>query len=308
MTHRGLERENEYLRMRLARSEAYRRRLEDTKELNAGLHRQIILEIEAARRKIALKEKESAKALRLAGEVQKNLLPRHHLTIGDIEVAGKNLPSHAIGGDYFDYLQHDPACSTCLSVVVGDISGHGVDAALLMTSARGFLRTRVGQPGSAAEIVTDMNRYLAEDVLDSGRFMTLFFLSIDPQAHKLHWVRAGHDPALVYLPSQDRFAILKGEGLALGVDRRESYVTNVIDGLEAGQIIVIATDGIFEARDHHGDMFGHARLKDTIRRYCTESARQIVDRVFDAVAAHVEDLPPEDDRTLVVIKHHLIST
>lgn len=96
--------------------------------------------------------------------------------------------------------------------------------------------------------------------------------------------------------------------MALWVDRRESYVTNVIDGLEAGQIIVIATDGIFEARDHHGDMFGHARLKDTIRRYCTESARQIVDRVFDAVAAHVEDLPPEDDRTLVVIKHHLIST
>jgi sigma-B regulation protein RsbU (phosphoserine phosphatase) len=220
LTPRGLERENEYLRMRLARSEAYRRRLEDTKELNAGLHRQIIQEIEAARRKIALKEKESAKALRLAGEVQKNLLPRHHLTIGGIEVAGKNLPSHAIGGDYFDYLQHDPACSTCLSVVVGDISGHGVDAALLMTSARGFLRTRVGQPGSAAEIVTDMNRYLAEDVLDSGRFMTLFFLSIDPQARKLHWVRAGHDPALVYLPSQDRFEMLKGEGLALGVDRR----------------------------------------------------------------------------------------
>jgi len=177
-----------------------------------------------------------------------------------------------------------------------------------MTSVRGFLRTRVGQPGSAAEIVTDMNRYLAEDVLDSGRFMTLFFLSIDPQAHKLHWVRAGHDPALVYLPSQDRFAMLKGEGLALGVDRRGSYAVNVVDGLEAGQIIVIATDGIFEARDHHGDMFGHARLQDTIRHYCTESARQIVDRVFEAVAAHVEDLPPEDDRTLVVIKHHPVPT
>jgi serine phosphatase RsbU (regulator of sigma subunit) len=308
LTPRGLERENEYLRMRLARSETYRRRLEDTKELNAGLHRQIIQEIETARRKIALKEKESAKALRLAGEVQKNLLPRHHLTIGGLEVAGKNLPSHAIGGDYFDYLQHDPACSTCLSVVVGDISGHGVDAALLMTSARGFLRTRVGQPGSAAEIVTDMNRYLAEDVLDSGRFMTLFFLSIDPQARTLQWVRAGHDPALVYLPSQDRFEMLKGEGLALGVDRRMSYVTNVVDGLEAGQIIAIATDGIFEARDRHGDMFGHARLKDTIRRCCTESARQIVERVFEAVAVHVEGSPPEDDRTLVVIKHHPIPT
>ena len=302
MTPSALARDNAYLRTKLARSEAYRRRLEDTKEQNAGLHRQIIQEIEAARRKIAHKEKESDKALRLAGEVQKNLLPRRHLNIGGIEVAGKNLPSHAISGDYFDYLQHDPACSTCLSVVVGDISGHGVDAALLMTSARGFLRTRVAQPGSAAEIVTDMNRYLAEDVLDSGRFMTLFFLSIDPQAGRVQWVRAGHDPAMVYLPSQDRFEELMGEGPALGIDRGSAYAANVFEGLEEGQIIVIATDGIFEARNRRGDMFGHRRLRDTIRQYRSDPAHRILEHVFEAVAGHAEGLPPEDDRTLVVIK------
>jgi len=302
MTLHDLARDNAYLRRKLARSEAYRRRLEDSKELNAGLHRQIIQEIEAARHKIALKEKESDKALRLAGEVQKNLLPRRHLTIDGIEVAGKNLPSHAISGDYFDYLQHDAACRTCLSVVVGDISGHGVDAALLMTSARGFLRTRVAQPGSAAEIVTDMNRYLAEDVIDSGRFMTLFFLSIDPQAHRVEWVRAGHDPAMVYLPSRDGFEELMGEGLALGVDRGGTYTANVFEGLEEGQIIAIATDGIFETRNRRGDMFGHRRLQDTIRQYRSEPAHVILENVFDAVAGHAEGLPAEDDRTLVVIK------
>jgi phosphoserine phosphatase RsbU/P len=304
----ALARENAYLRSKLARSEAYRRRLEASKELNAGLHRQIIQEIETARRKIAFKEKESDKALRLAGEVQKNLLPRRHLNIGGIEVAGKNLPSHAISGDYFDYLQHDPDCSTCLSVVVGDISGHGVDAALLMTSARGFLRTRVAQPGSAAEIVTDMNRYLVEDVIDSGRFMTLFFLSIDPQARQIQWVRAGHDPAMVYLPSQDRFETLKGEGLALGVERNETYAANVFDGLEEGQIIVIATDGIFEARNRRGDMFGRKRLQDTIRQYRSEPADRILENVFDAVAKYAEGLPPEDDQTLVVIKKSPLAT
>lgn len=307
-TPNALARENASLRRKLARSEAYRRRLEDSKELNAGLHRQIIQEIEAARRKIAHKEKESDKALRLAGEVQKNLLPRRHLNIGGIEVAGKNLPSHAISGDYFDYLQHDASCRTCLSIVVGDISGHGVDAALLMTSARGFLRTRVAQPGSAAEIVTDMNRYLAEDVIDSGRFMTLFFLSIDPQARQVQWVRAGHDPAMVYLPSQDRFEALKGEGLALGVERNETYAANVFEGLEEGQIIVIATDGIFEARNPRGDMFGRKRLQDTIRQYRGESAHRILENVFDAVAEHAEGLPPEDDQTLVVIKKSPIAT
>jgi len=147
-----------------------------------------------------------------------------------------------------------------------------------------------------------MNRYLAEDVLDSGRFMTLFFLSIDPQARSVQWVRAGHDPALVYLPSQDRFEVLKGEGLALGVERNETYAANVFEGLEEGQIIVIATDGIFEACNRRGDMFGHKRLQDTIRQYRREPAHRILEHVFEAVAGHVEGLSPEDDRTLVVIK------
>ena len=299
---RALERENDYLRMKLARSEAYRRRLEDTKELNAGLHRQIIQEIETARRKIAYKEKESAKALRLAGEVQKNLLPRRPLTVGGLEVAGKNIPSDAIGGDYYDFLQHDPDCSTCLSVVVGDISGHGVDAALLMTSARGFLRTRVAQPGSAAQIITEMNCYLVDDVLDSGRFMTLFFLSLDPRANTIRWVRAGHDPAIVYLPSRDRFDTLKGEGLALGIKQGVTYQENAFTTLEDQQIIVIATDGVFEARNRRGDMFGYRRLQDTIRRYRDAPAHRILEAVFEAVALHGKGLPPEDDRTLVVIK------
>ena len=307
MTAVALRRENEHLRMKLARSEAYRRRLEDTKELNAGLHRQVIQEVEAARREIALKEKESAKALRLAGEVQKNLLPRHHLTIGGIQVAGKNVPSHAIGGDYFDYLQHDPECATCLSVVVGDISGHGVDAALLMTSARGFLRTRVLQPGSAAGIITDMNRYLVRDVLDSGRFMTLFFLSLDPQARRIHWVRAGHDPAVIYRPSRDRFEFLRGDGLALGVRKDMSYSENVFEGLEDGQIIAIATDGIFEARSPEGRMFGRSRLQDIIRQHHRKTADQILENVFSAVADHAEGLPPDDDQTLVIIKKCILS-
>ena len=298
----ALKKENAFLHQRLAQSEAYRRRLENIKELNAGLHRQIIEEVEAARREIAQREIESLKALRLAAEVQKNLLPRGRLVVDGIEVAGRNLPSQAIGGDYFDYLQHDPSCRVCLSVAVGDISGHGVDAALLMTSARGFLRTRVSQPGSGAEIVADMNRYLAADVLDSGRFMTLFFLSINPRAREIRWVRAGHDPALVYLPSQDRFEELVGEGLALGVDPDCRYTESVFPQLEKGQIVVIATDGISEARDRSGAMFGRERLQETIHHFRTESAERIVGHVFDAVARHSGDQPPEDDRTLVVVK------
>ena len=297
------EDEKAFLRTKLARSEAYRRRLEDIKELNAGLHRQIIQEVEAARREIARREEESATALRLAGEVQKNLLPRGHLTIGDLQVAGRNRPCKAIGGDYFDYLKPDPSCYDCLSVAVGDISGHGVDAALLMTSARGFLRTRVAQADGAARIVTDMNNYLVEDVLDSGRFMTLFFLSIDPRRGELRWVRAGHDPAMVYRPSKDRFETLRGDGMALGVEPGIVYAESALDALEPGQLIAIATDGIFEARDRQGTMFGRPRLQEILHRCRQESAPTILDRVFEALARHTGGVAPEDDQTLVVVKN-----
>jgi sigma-B regulation protein RsbU (phosphoserine phosphatase) len=102
-------------------------------------------------------------------------------------------------------------------VVVGDITGHGVDAALLMATARAFLRMRASQPGTLTDTVTAMNRHLVEDVSETGKFMTLFFLTLDVGKKTIEWVRAGHDPAWLYDPDEDRFEDLKGAGVALGV-------------------------------------------------------------------------------------------
>jgi sigma-B regulation protein RsbU (phosphoserine phosphatase) len=147
-----------------------------------------------------------------------------------------------------------------------------------------------------------MNRHLAQDVLDTGRFMTLFYATIDRENRRLSWVRAGHDPALIYDPRQDKFEELRGSGLALGVDEGVSYEENHRLGLVGGEIIAIGTDGIWEARDKDGEMFGKARFREIIRRNARAGAEAILEAVYDELERFRFGLKPEDDVTLVVVK------
>ena len=185
---------------------------------------------------------EHKKALVLAGEVQKSLLPQNKPVVQGLDIAGKNISCDEIGGDYFDFLLRRDTNKGSFSAVVGDISGHGVDSALLMTTARAFLRMRASQPGTISEIITAMNRHLTRDVLETGRFMTLFYLTIYPEKDRIGWVRAGHDPALIYDPERDEFSELKGNGVALGMYENFEYQENSTKGLINGQIIAIGTD------------------------------------------------------------------
>ena len=245
---------------------------------------------------------EHKKALALAGEVQKSLLPRDKPMIQGLDIAGKNVSCDEIGGDYFDFIWRRDSKKGPFSVVVGDISGHGVDSALLMTTARAFLRMRASQPGSISEIVTAMNRHLTRDVLETGRFMTLFYLSVDPENDRLEWVRAGHDPALLYDPVQDGFEELKGVGVALGVDEGFNYQENHKTGITSGQIIAIGTDGIWEAINTNGDMFGKDRFRDVIRRHAHAAANEILNAVYNELNQFTMGQKSEDDITLVIIK------
>lgn len=245
---------------------------------------------------------EHKKSLALAGEVQKSLLPQHGLRFDGLEIAGRSLSCEEIGGDYFDFLWGEEYSNNPFSVVVGDITGHGVDAALLMTTARAFLRMRASQSGSISQIVNELNHHLARDILDSGRFMTLFYLTIDRKSRNLRWVRAGHDPAIVYDPSHDRFEELKGEGLALGVNDTFSYEENLRTGMVEGQIIAVGTDGIWDARNKDGIMYGKDRLKKILRREANEGAEVILNAVYDDITLFTRGMRIEDDITLVVVK------
>ena len=245
---------------------------------------------------------EHKKALMLAGEVQKSMLPSEMPRVRGLDIAGRNVSCDEIGGDYYDFIWRRDSTKGMFSIVVGDISGHGVDSALLMTTARAFLRMRASQPGTISEIVTAMNNHLAQDTLDTGKFMTLFCLTIDPERQCLDWVRAGHDPALIYSPEQDEFEELKGIGIALGVSDGFKYAENHKTGLRNGQIIAIGTDGIWEAFNRDGEMFGKARYQDIIKKNADKSAEEILNAVYHELSKFTLGKKSEDDITLVIAK------
>lgn len=242
------------------------------------------------------------KALQLAAEVQKGLLPEHPPVISGLDIAGKSLACDEVGGDYFDYLPQPHSNNKSVSLVIGDISGHGVDSALLMSSARACLRMRALQPGSVEEIVTALNANLTEDVGETGRFMTLFFLHIDREQKKLEWVRAGHDPALLYDPLDNGFKELVGPGLTLGIDKNYGYKSQIMGNLKPGQIITLMTDGIWEGCNKQGEMFGKDRLKAIIQKNSTEPAGGILGEILDEISRFTRGVAQEDDLTLVVVK------
>ncbi|MGW8187182.1 MAG: SpoIIE family protein phosphatase, partial [Desulfobacterales bacterium] len=194
-------------------------------------------------------------AMNVAMQIQYNLLPQAPPNLSGLDVRGMAFYCEETGGDYFDYLCVDEEGRQRLCVAVGDVSGHGLPSALLMATARGLLRQRVSMRGSLGDIVTDINQRFTEDVERSGRFMTLFLARIDRGRKKIEWVRAGHDPALLYDPATEAFISLKGKGLPLGVDAaipyRESSTT-----IEDGQVLFIGTDGIWETGNEMGELFG----------------------------------------------------
>ncbi len=242
------------------------------------------------------------RSLSLAAEVQRGLLPQEAPQIEGLDVAGRTLSCDEIGGDYFDFLVDRQCPQDAFSMVVGDVTGHGVDAALLMATARAFLRMRASQCGDSAQIVTEMNRHLARDVTDSGRFMTLSFIRFDRSDRSLHWVRAGHPPALLYDPSADRFRQLIGRGLPLGVDDQYRYEEYIDTGLCAGHVIAIGTDGIWEASDRQRNNYGLGRFCEVIRQNAGLSAQAILEAVFNDIKTFTMGARQEDDITLLVAK------
>lgn len=250
-----------------------------------------------------LKERDRMRhLLEVAKEVQQNFLPKSDPRVAGLDIAGKSIYCERTGGDYYDYLDMGGHQQGRIGVVVGDVSGHGIPSALLMTSVRSSLRQRVLLSGTIAQIVSDVNRQLAKDVEESGRFMTMFCSEIDARTRSIRWVRAGHEPAIFYDPATNTIEELKGPGMALGVEESWQYEENQKAGLTGGQIIVLGTDGIWEAHNARGEMFGKESVFEAIRQNAAKSAKEIVAAIIDSLGRFRQDVIPEDDVTLVVVK------
>jgi sigma-B regulation protein RsbU (phosphoserine phosphatase) len=239
--------------------------------------------------------------MNLAMEVQQSLLPQRAPQIEGFDIAGKSIYCDETGGDYYDFIEFPEL--GLMGVAVGDVAGHGIAPALLMTTVRAFLRSRVfTKPEDLADAITDVNRLLCIDTAETGNFMTLFFMLIDSGNGKVRWVRAGHEPAVVYDPSTDSFSELHGDGIALGVDETWSFEEEIRELWSDSQIVLIGTDGIWETENPQGESFGKSRLKEIIRQQKNKSSEEIVQAITEALAIHRDTAPQQDDVTMVVIK------
>jgi sigma-B regulation protein RsbU (phosphoserine phosphatase) len=224
------------------------------------------------------------------------------LKFNGFDIAGKSVYCDETGGDYYDFISIQDADEQKIGVAIGDVSGHGISSALLMATVRSSLRQRVSLPGSTAKIISDVNRQLVQDVEDSGQFMTMFFLALNTATRQLEWVRAGHDPGIVYDPGSDSFNELSGSGIALGVDGEWIYKDNKKTDLSRGQIIFLSTDGVWEVRNNKGEMLGKEPILNTIRQNSSSDATHIIDSIFDTLDKFIGGVKIDDDITTVVIK------
>jgi sigma-B regulation protein RsbU (phosphoserine phosphatase) len=238
-------------------------------------------------------------SLQFAEEVQQNLLPTKSPYLRDYDVSGFSLYCDQTGGDYYDYflLPDDK-----LGITVADACGHGVGAAMLMTTVRAFLISAVENYTDPASLLNQINRLISKDCAASGNFTTMFFLEIDPRDGKIQWIRAGHEPALHYRKQTGQMTKLDGDGVVLGIDGSFIFRNQVSDDFQSGDIILIGTDGIYETRNAENVAFGQDSVKNIFAEHSDKTAAAIQEVLVSEVRKYRGALDQEDDITLVVIK------
>ena len=242
------------------------------------------------------------RSLMLAQEVQKNLLPDHEPSIKGLDIVGHSTYCDETGGDYYDFLHVIGGDENEVVVALGDVMGHGVAAAMLMATARGILRSRCAVEGSLAEFLEHLNKLLIPDTRGE-RFMTMLLATINATTHRMRWASAGHGAPIIYDGANDRFIDLDGGGVPLGIFADAEYEEYTLDKIEHGMIILIATDGLWEAKSHiDGELFGMERLREMLRTLAPRTAREISDTLRDTISEFQGEDGQDDDVTYVVVK------
>jgi phosphoserine phosphatase RsbU/P len=240
-------------------------------------------------------------SLGVAMQVQQRLLPAAPPDIRGLDVAGHSTYCDETGGDYYDFLVLDRAAPDAVLVALGDVMGHGVAAALVMASARAVLRDRALAAGSLAELMGRLNRFISADH-NGERFMTMYLSIIDSKSATMRLCSAGHDPAILYDPSDGSFQEV-GEGdLPLGVMDDTEYLEQSHGPLRAGQVIFVGTDGVWEMPDGKGEPFGKDRLREIIRENADRPAADIAAAIYERLTCFRGDAKQVDDVTYVVVK------
>jgi DNA-binding NarL/FixJ family response regulator len=245
-----------------------------------------------------LTDRKRGERVRLVQDVQRAFQPERRASqVPGLWMAGLNELCEDASGDYYDFLDLP---GDRHAVVVGDVSGHGLEAALVMAQGRGFLRALVRTSPNLPEAVRHLNQSLAGD-LTHGRFMTLFVAALDPRDGHMEWVNAGHQPALLYHRSGGAVERLAATGLVLGVVRDADYPGGAPCALAPGDVLLGYTDGATDARRPDGARFGDERLADSLRRHAGAPPAPLLDAIRADLLDWTGGRPLEDDLTLVAM-------
>jgi sigma-B regulation protein RsbU (phosphoserine phosphatase) len=241
-------------------------------------------------------------SLELARAIQQNLLPETAPKLEGFELAGNCKYCDETGGDYYDFIELSEVGPGIVGIALGDVTGHGIGAALLMATARSILRSNAQHYGADLIKLFDvLNRNIESDT-DYDKFITLFYGILDANQKSLVWVSGGHDPALLYHKYNGKIEELPNTGMPVGITEDASFEQGGPVFFKTGDIVVIGTDGIWEAQNERGDMFGKERLRKIIANNSDKSANEICSQIIDEVTNFSSPAPQLDDITLVVIK------
>jgi sigma-B regulation protein RsbU (phosphoserine phosphatase) len=235
--------------------------------------------------------------LRAARKIQQTLLPKRSPDLAGLDIAGFSEPAAYAGGDMYDYLT---MVGGHLGVVVGDVSGHGIGAALQMASTSAFLRSLAQTCATIGEIMTRVNVFVYEGT--DEEFVTLVLARIDLRSRTLTYANAGHPTGYILDAAGVVRAELGSSTIPLGIEGHLDFPVGAPIVLRAGDLIVLVTDGILEAESPEGKPFGEARMLEVIRSARDGSSREILETLRLTVGHHSRIESPRDDLTAVVIK------
>jgi serine phosphatase RsbU (regulator of sigma subunit) len=269
--------------------------IRDLREKNRQLT-QAYLELQAAQAQIIEKET-LERELQIARSIQEHMLPRALPNLRGFDFSARMVPARAVSGDFYDFIPLGP---DRVGIVIADVCGKSVPAAMLMAVTRSLLRAEAIHGGPPAEVLRSVNRQLLE-LNDSRTFVTVIYGILQQQTREFDFVRAGHDLPLVVAPDGEIIVPPMGQGQPLGILPEpaldEQRITIPRDG-----VLLLYTDGVTEAIDADGNFFESERLYAVARESRADSAHALAEALLRAVAAHHGAAPQADDVTLVAVR------
>jgi hypothetical protein len=242
-------------------------------------------------------ERERVKAeIDAANRIQAALLPRENPSLAGATVASHYRAATEIGGDYFDFLEQPTGE---IGIAFGDVAGHGLTSGIVMSMAKSALLVQVDYDSSPSAVLEVLNGIVLKTA-PKRMMMTFFFGLLNPITQKLRFASAGHLDPYVYRAATGKLESLSAWGFPLGIRRREAFPEYEVS-FDAGDRLILYSDGLIEAVDDDGEPFGFERFEKTILSSGTQSAEELKKALLNAVKKYTRNRPPEDDQTLVVV-------